>query len=436
MSISDISRDHDTILIMLSRSLAIIFLLVLSACLARTAFAEEGDLIPVTMHPGDTWTALSIRYGLSTSELMAGAGAINPQRQPVIGSTMLLPNVDEKHGRLLRPLAGGLLETAAQNGRSPWAVAFQNDLPNPYTPLLYTPVFLGGGSTPPREFPFGLDSLNVSQIPAHPGQALALRARIRSGHVPLISLERDMWHVSRNGDHLLALGATGAFFGAGQPELRIHSGKNPTWTQPWLFEDNEWTFDQVSFAATAATDEEAMRLERERLQDIWARVTPDLLWSTSFQSPLQDYVARTSRYGARRSVNGGPYATYHEGTDFSAYRGSPVYAPAAGRVVLAESLTVRGGAVILNHGLGVHTGYYHLSEIEVSSGQKVDKGDLIGKVGSTGRSTGNHLHWDLLIGTIWVDAEAWMEQNLADWLRYAWGPSPPVPERSDRPFAR
>ena len=107
------------------------------------------------------------------------AGAINPQRQPVIGSTMLLPNVDGKHGRLLRPLAGGLLETAAKNGRSPWAVALQNDLQNPYIPLLYTPVFLDGGSTPPREMPFGFEALDVSQIPAHPGQALALRAQNR-----------------------------------------------------------------------------------------------------------------------------------------------------------------------------------------------------------------------------------------------------------------
>jgi murein DD-endopeptidase MepM/ murein hydrolase activator NlpD len=436
MSISDTSTDHDTILIMLRWSLAIILLLILSANLARATFAEEEDLLPVSVQPGDTWTALSIRYGLSTSELMAYTGTINPQRQPVIGSTLLLPKVDEKHGRLLRPLAGGLLETAAQKGRSPWAIALQNDLPNPYTPLLYTPVFLDGGSTPPREMPFGFETLDLSLIPAHPGQALALRARTESEQEAMISLEGEIWNVNRNGDRLLALGATGAFFGAGQPELRIHSGKNPPWTQPWLFEDKEWTFDQVSFAATAATDQEAMRLERERLRDIWAIVTPDVLWSTSFQWPLQEYVARTSLYGARRSVNGGPYATYHEGTDFSAYRGSPVYAPATGSVVLAESLTVRGGAVILDHGLGIHTGFYHLSEIEVKSGQKVDGGDLIGKVGSTGRSTGNHLHWDLLIGTVWVDAEAWMEQNLADWIRNAWGIPFPSLERSNIPSTR
>ena len=436
MSIRDTSADRDTILIMFRWSLAIIIFLMLSANSVRILLAEDEDLLSVYVQPGDTWTALSIRFGLSISELMAFTGTINPQRQPVIGSSLLLPEMEERHGRLLRPLAGGLLETAAQSGRSPWAVALQNDLQNPYTPLLYTTVFLDGGSTPPREMPIGFKTLEVSQIPAHPGEALAVRAQLGSEQEPSVSLERETWNVSRNEDRLVALGATGAFFGAGQPELLIHAGNSPAWTQPWLFEDNTWTFDQVSFAATAATDQEAIRLERERLQDIWSTITPAVLWSTSFQSPLKEYVARTSLYGARRSVNGGPYATYHEGIDYSAYRGSPVYAPAAGRVVLAESLTVRGGAVILDHGLGIHSGYYHLSEIEVKSDQQVRGGDLIGKVGSTGRSTGNHLHWDLLIDTVWVDAEAWMEQDLADWIRSAWGTSSSSLKRSEIPPAR
>ncbi|UCC54739.1 MAG: LysM peptidoglycan-binding domain-containing M23 family metallopeptidase [Anaerolineaceae bacterium] len=424
--------DHATILRMLRWFVFVTLPLIFYTAAPRYTFAEKNPLL-IPVRPGDTWTALSIRYQLSVSELMAAAGAINPQRQPSIGSTLLLPLTNEKHGRLLRPLGGGLLETAMQNGRSPWTVALQNDLASPYTPLFYTPVFLAGGSTPPREFPFDLESLAVSQVPAKPGQALALRAYTGSEGVPHISLDHEMWIVTRKEDRLLALGATGAFFGAGQPELNIQSGEHPLWTQPWVFEDNEWKFEKVSFAKTAATDQEVIRLEREHLRTIWSQVTPDLLWSTPFQQPLQDYVALTSPYGARRSVNDGPYATYHEGTDFSAFRGSPVYAPGGGNVVLAESLTVRGGAVILDHGLGIHTGFYHLSEIDVSLGQKVEAGDLLGKVGSTGRSTGNHLHWDLLIGSTWVDAEAWMGQNSADWIRYAWGVPYSDANRSDFP---
>lgn len=123
--------------------------------------------------------------------------------------------------------------------------------------------------------------------------------------------------------------------------------------------------------------------------------------------------------------------TYHEGVDFSAYGGTPIYAPAAGTVVLAERLYVRGGAVIIDHGLGVFSGFYHMSAIHAVAGQDVRPGDLLGEVGTTGLSTGNHLHWDLLINGIWVDAAVWQEQSMACWSLEALGrgcaPATPSP---------
>jgi murein DD-endopeptidase MepM/ murein hydrolase activator NlpD len=85
-------------------------------------------------------------------------------------------------------------------------------------------------------------------------------------------------------------------------------------------------------------------------------------------------------------------------------------------VVLAEPLTARGGAVIVDHGLGIYTGYYHLSAIHATVGQEVEPGDLLGEVGTTGLSTGNHLHWDLLASGSNVDAQIWMGQNMACWV--------------------
>ena len=190
----------------------------------------------------------------------------------------------------------------------------------------------------------------------------------------------------------------------------MQTGDGLVWEQPLLFVPGEWTFEQVTFTGTAVFDADELRRERERLMRIWDGGAKRPLWDGPFRPPLDEYVEITSYYGARRSVNGGPYSTYHEGTDFSAYGGTPVYAPAAGRVVLAEELNVRGGAVILDHGLGLHTGYYHLSAIHVALGQKVAAGDLLGEVGTTGRSTGNHLHWDMLVGTTWVDGLAWLEE--------------------------
>ena len=166
----------------------------------------------------------------------------------------------------------------------------------------------------------------------------------------------------------------------------------------------------------AQIDQQARDEERARLRELWAVAGPDPLWDGPFEIPAESYLEVSANYGARRSYNGGPYLSYHEGVDFSAYGGTPVLAAAAGTVVLAEPLYVRGGAVIIDHGLGIYTGYYHLSAVHTTPGLRVRPGDLLGEVGTTGLSTGNHLHWDMLVNGIWVDAAAWREAGMDCWL--------------------
>ena len=93
-----------------------------------------------------------------------------------------------------------------------------------------------------------------------------------------------------------------------------------------------------------------------------------------------------------------------------------MYAPAAGVIALAETLYVRGGAVIIDHGLGVYTGFYHLDSVDIAAGKTIQQGELVGTVGSTGLSTGPHLHWDLLMNGVWVDPFAWREFGFGCWL--------------------
>ncbi len=92
--------------------------------------------------------------------------------------------------------------------------------------------------------------------------------------------------------------------------------------------------------------------------------------------PVEKFIKISSPFGTRRSYDGGPFASYHEGTDFAVPAGTPVYAPADGVVMVAEPLAVRGNAVVIDHGWGVYTGLYHLSEIKVTPGQTVKQGDL------------------------------------------------------------
>lgn len=144
--------------------------------------------------------------------------------------------------------------------------------------------------------------------------------------------------------------------------------------------------------------------ERNFLAPIWNAVSPHQLWSGLFMKPVNGDI--TSPFGEIRIWKDGSRDS-HEGTDFGGSMGTPVYAANDGVVALAQPLVVRGNVVIIDHGLGIHTGYYHLSEILVKKNEPVKKGQLIGKLGATGRVTGAHLHWDMVVGGFNVDAMEW-----------------------------
>jgi murein DD-endopeptidase MepM/ murein hydrolase activator NlpD len=156
---------------------------------------------------------------------------------------------------------------------------------------------------------------------------------------------------------------------------------------------------------------EAVQAEAARMDEIFGGVTA-YGWTprSRFAAPLEDDFPRTSPYGSRRTYGNSPTITAHAGEDFSAAAGTPVYAPAAGLVVLAEPLFVRGNAVVLDHGGGVYTGYWHLSELNVQPGDQVAAGQRLGAVGSTGLSTGAHLHWEMRVGGLPVDPLQWLAE--------------------------
>jgi murein DD-endopeptidase MepM/ murein hydrolase activator NlpD len=151
-------------------------------------------------------------------------------------------------------------------------------------------------------------------------------------------------------------------------------------------------------------NEEALRAT------IFSGYTTQRLWDGFFQAPGAGAIS--SSYGIARSYNSGPVTSYHRGTDFIGAEGDPVYAAAAGRVVFAEALQVRGNAVIVDHGVGVFTTYNHLSAINVAEGEMVSAGQLIGQIGATGLVTGPHLHWEVVVRGVEVDGELWLSGNV------------------------
>ncbi|MBI3286983.1 MAG: M23 family metallopeptidase, partial [Chloroflexi bacterium] len=159
-------------------------------------------------------------------------------------------------------------------------------------------------------------------------------------------------------------------------------------------------------------DPTLVEAEWQRVKAIFEQIFPSPLWEGSFNLPVKGEL--TSLFGTQRSYNGGPISSYHLGTDYAAGEGEPVWAANSGRVVLAESLRVRGNTIIIDHGLGVYSAYFHLSRIDVQAGQMVAKGDPIGAVGSTGLATGPHLHWEMRIAGVGVDPTEWTERSIPD----------------------
>lgn len=142
------------------------------------------------------------------------------------------------------------------------------------------------------------------------------------------------------------------------------------------------------------------------LRPVLDAFTPQRRWDGFFVRPATGPI--TDVFGSRRSFNGGPATGSHSGVDFGAEAGTPVVAAADGRVVFAGPLPVRGNAVYIDHGLGVFTGYDHLSRILVQPGQEVRAGEPIGAVGATGLVTGPHLHWEVAVGGYFVNGLLWL----------------------------
>jgi murein DD-endopeptidase MepM/ murein hydrolase activator NlpD len=148
--------------------------------------------------------------------------------------------------------------------------------------------------------------------------------------------------------------------------------------------------------------EDAARVDRERIGidaalDRWSEREPDAL---TFAQPVPG--VRSSSFGLRRIFNG-QSRNPHSGMDIAAASGTPVLAPAAGEVVATGNYFFNGNAVFIDHGRGLVSMYCHLSAINVTEGQHVSAGDVLGKVGMTGRATGPHLHWGLSLAHVWVD---------------------------------
>jgi len=152
--------------------------------------------------------------------------------------------------------------------------------------------------------------------------------------------------------------------------------------------------------------------EYHEAMKIYGTSTKENYLTTEFILPLDSFI--TSDFGKARVYNG-TLKGYHSGTDFRAKVGTPIQSSNDGVVVLVKDRFYSGGTILIDHGQGVYTCYFHMSKFDVKVGQKIKKGEIIGLSGKSGRVTGPHLHFSVRVGGVQVDPLqflALMNKNL------------------------
>lgn len=170
----------------------------------------------------------------------------------------------------------------------------------------------------------------------------------------------------------------------------------------------EWTVDniQIDGPNEALLDPAIRHADEQQRQPHQSGLTPQLHWLGVFDPPVDGAI--TALYGEQRSFNGGPIVEYHTGIDYGGETGTAVKAGNSGIVSWAGRTRRRGNGIIIDHGAGVFTGHYHLSEVLQTPGTVVEQGDLIARMGATGLATGPHLHWEVVVRGVTVNPLPWI----------------------------
>lgn len=160
----------------------------------------------------------------------------------------------------------------------------------------------------------------------------------------------------------------------------------------------DWLVEHVDASLTGGRTSAAFRrLRPAELAEINAARAKDTGadgWRQRFRWPVTGRIS--GRFGAQRVYRGTP-GSYHSGVDVAMPTGTPLLAPADGVVILASDrpFTLEGNLLMIDHGMGLNSAFLHLSEIVVREGESVSRGQLIGRIGATGRATGAHMHWGM-----------------------------------------
>ena len=384
--------------------------------------AGERETIAYVVQAGDTLAAIARRYNTTWQTLVEINDLLSPN-VAYVGQVIQVPSSDVSVEEGAMQSSGGvsyvvrpgdtLVGIALRHGVSMWLLAASSHVANPA--LIYPGQELVIPGEGPGLLPDPFAYVELMPLPVTQGGAVVVAVHA-IGPVTLEGrmFEREVHFAEEGGVHYAVVGVD-ALREPGLYELGLIAtdaeGHNAMITTGVVVEEGAFGYERISVrgSRTSLLDPAVVAAERERLRSSVQTFSAERLWTGPFQRPGAGTIS--SFFGTHRSYNGGPYTAYHSGVDLRAPTGTPVYACAVGTVVMAELTAIYGNLIVVDHGWGVLSGYGHLSTMEVAAGQQVAAGDLIGKVGNTGLSTGSHLHWEVWVGGISVNSLQWLDES-------------------------
>lgn len=374
---------------------------------------------------GDSYRSLMRRTQIS-EDLFRKLNRIVSPTEFYVGASMIIPQLqDAPTFASMSPAVGeSLLEMAARNNTDVWTVSELNALAGTWAGLpgdtLYAPGVGSGQAS--SGLPSAFESAVIPFLPIKQGGTGEIIVKTQPG-VTLggILVDFPLHFFPMEDGTQVALQGVHALLEPGLYPLRLDAtlpdGSTQSYEQMVLVISGNYPDDPLLYVEPSTIDPAATEPEQQQLVNITKDATSEKLWMGEFLSPAIQYAESTfftSRYGNRRTYIGQgtdlSIQGFHTGLDFGGGIGLPITAPAAGRVVFAGFLTVRGNATIIDHGWGVYSGFWHQSEFKVQVGDMVEQGQVIGLVGGTGRITGPHLHWELWVNGVQVDPLDWLIQ--------------------------
>lgn len=381
----------------------------------------EGAAVPASyvVQAGETLEAVAQRFGTSPAAI-ATANRLVSGDSLYAGQTLAV--VSETGSPEPRPLTGTLhlvqpgetmLMLAARYALSPETIAATNNLALPVQ--LFEGMRLRiPASGDYQDLPGGWERLRVRPVPLTQGQTASIYVEHAGEGAPAGSFGSQALHFTPYEEGYVALVGVDAFSEPGRLALALEgAGGNDWWplTEEVAIISGDYPTQTINVAAELEPllAPEVRAEEDAFLHDIYTQFTPEAQWDGLFQIPVSTTIV-TAGYGGLRSYNGGPFEIFHTGVDFAGTVGTPILAPAAGTVVFSDTLELRGLTLIIDHGLGVYSAYNHLSAINVKVGDRVEPGQPVAAGGSSGLSTGPHLHWELRVMDVPVDGMQWTRE--------------------------